>query len=81
MGEPKKHSPRRPVPQDKPTLASRLEAFRVEKNLTNKALAALIGSISGETIRRAQLGLHLSPRISARLDNFLTKMEGVNRAA
>lgn len=82
MGTRKKQTQRRPAPKGKSELATRLEAFRVKKNLTYKALASLIGGrISYETVRRAELGRTLSVRISSRIKNFLTEMEGVNRAA
>ena len=67
----------------RPDLSKRLEAFRLSpsRELSYEALATLIGGISLETVRRAELGFPLSKRITSKIENFLSGMEGSNRAA
>jgi len=69
---------------DRTELSKRIEAFRLnpKRVLTYQALASLIGGISLETVRHACLsGSRLSIRTVAKIENFLSNMEGANRAA
>jgi len=80
----KKRTPQREVARNvRPDLAKRLEAFRLtpSRELSYESLANLIGGISLETVRRAELGFPLSKRITSKIENFLSGMEGSNRAA
>jgi len=78
----KKKTGQRDNPQDQRSeLSKRIEAFRLQRELTYAALATLIGSISLETVRRACLGFPLTIRIASKIENFLGNMNGADRAA
>jgi len=62
-------------------LSKRVQGFRLKRNLTYKELATLVGGISTETIRRAELGFPLTIRISSKIETFLADMEGARHVA
>ena len=81
----KKRKLQRAVPvMERTDLSRRLEAFRLApgRDLSYQALAKLIGGISLETVRQACLsGSRLTVRSIAKIENFLTNIEGAGRAA
>ena len=52
-------------------LAARLSSFRLEKGYTYRRLAALISGVAPNTVRRAELGFHLTKRIAFKIERFL----------
>jgi len=56
-------------------LSERLQAFRVERDLTYAKLGVLIG-VDAETARRACLGRKLTIRIAAKIERMFAQVKG-----
>lgn len=62
-------------PQHNSSLGSKLKQFYLERDITLKDLAALIGGgIAADTVRRAMNGSHLTPRVRYKLERFLERV-------
>lgn len=57
------------------TFHEKLQAFRVQRDLTYKQLGVLIG-VTEETARRACLGKKLTIRIAAKVERILVQVNG-----
>lgn len=51
----------------------RLAVFRLENGYTYRRLAELIGGLAPNTVRRAELGGHLTARIAYKIKRFLNR--------
>lgn len=77
----KPRSSAKPAPLS-PSLSERLQSYRLSNDLSYDSLAALIGGVSSETIRRIALVADYTPSLLtvAKIEKFLADREAVHAA-